>query len=192
MGRRTSAWIAGTLGVGLTASIVLGPAAPAAGVAPRAGSGASEEPSEPASMYGASGTRGARYLLRNGLDYLQYQQYERALKFLRDAEANEKQLTAGERQQLKKGIEQAQSGLRAAADAATPYALSDRSRHRTGFTPARPEAETAVAARIGSAFPADPYRRQPGRAGGSGRARRGHHGRREPGRRRRLGPGHRR
>ena len=32
-------------------------------------------------------TRGPRYLLRNGLDYLSYQQYERALKFLREAEA---------------------------------------------------------------------------------------------------------
>ncbi len=106
--------------------------------------------------------------MRNGLDYLQYQQYDRALKYLRDAEALEKQLSAAERQQLKKGIEQAQSGLRAAADAATPYALSDRSRHRTGFTPARPEAETAVAARAGSTFPADRYRMQAGRAGGSG------------------------
>ena len=100
--------------------------------------------------------------MRNGLDYLQYQQYERALKFLREAEAREKELTAAERQQLKQGIEQAQSGLRAAADAATPYALSDRSRHRSGFTPARPEAETAVAARAGSTCPADRSRLQAG------------------------------
>jgi hypothetical protein len=168
VGRRTSAWIAGTLGVGLTASIVWAQQAPGPGVTPRGGSGASKEPSEPPSLYGASGTRGARYLMRNGLDYLQYQQYDRALKYLRDAEALDKQLTAGERQQLKKGIEQAQSGLRAAADAATPYALSDRSRHRTGFTPARPEDETAVAARAGSTFPADRSRLPAGRAGGSG------------------------
>jgi hypothetical protein len=88
--------------------------------------------------------------MRNGLDYLQYQQYERALKFLRDAEAREKELSAAERQELKRGIERAQNGLRAAADAATPYALSDRSRPGIGFTPARPEAQTALAARTGS------------------------------------------
>ena len=58
--------------------------------------------------------------MRNGLDYLQYQQYERALKFLRDAEAKQKELGPTERQELKRGIEQAQAGLRAAADAATP------------------------------------------------------------------------
>ena len=38
-------------------------------------------------LYGMTVTRGARYLLRNGLDYLSYQQYDRALKFLREAEA---------------------------------------------------------------------------------------------------------
>ena len=64
----------------------------AAGRVRHVGRGASA--SEPASMYGASSTRGARYLMRNGLDYLQYQQYERALKFLRDAEAKQKELTA--------------------------------------------------------------------------------------------------
>ena len=40
-------------------------------------------------VYGMSATRGARYLLRNGLDYLNYQQYERALKFLRQAESRQ-------------------------------------------------------------------------------------------------------
>ena len=84
MRRRTSAMIAGALGAGLTASIVLAQQIPSSGVGPRAGSGASgPSSSEPASLYGAAGSRGARYLLRNGLDYLQYQQYERALKFLR-------------------------------------------------------------------------------------------------------------
>ena len=37
-------------------------------------------------VYGMVVTRGARYLLRNGLDYLSYKEYERALKFLRKAE----------------------------------------------------------------------------------------------------------
>ena len=42
-------------------------------------------------------TRGARYLLRNGLDYLGYQQYERALKFLREAETRKKELNDAEK-----------------------------------------------------------------------------------------------
>ena len=88
--------------------------------------------------------------MRNGLDYLQYQQYERALKFLRDAEAKQRELSAREVQELKRGIDRAQAGLRAAADATAPYALSDQSRHRNGFTAARPEARTAVAARTGA------------------------------------------
>ena len=151
MRRRTSAWIAGTLGVGLTASIVLAQQMPGSGGTPRAGSGASDaSATEPASIYGASNSRGARYLMRNGLDYLQYQQYERALKFLRDAEAKQKELSAREVQELKRGIERAQAGLRAAADATAPYALSDQSRSRNGFTAARPEARTAVAARTGA------------------------------------------
>ncbi len=136
--RMSSAWIAGTLGVGLTASIVLAQQASYPGRGPGSGSsGASGSAAEPP-LYGAAGTRGARYLLRNGLDYIQYQQYERALKYLREAESQEKELTNGERQELHRGIEQAQSGLRAAADAATPYALSDRSGSsgRSGFAPA--------------------------------------------------------
>src|SRR5215472_16974435 len=162
--------IAGALGAGLTASIVLAQQIPGSGAGSRAGSGASgSSSSEPASLYGAAGTRGARYLLRNGLDYLQYQQYERALKFLRDAEAREKELGAAERQELKRGIEQAQAGLRAAADSTTPYALSDRSKRRGGFTPARPEAETAIAARTAQdrteAETADSARPAPGRPG---------------------------
>ena len=169
MGRRTSAWIAGTLGVGLTASIVLAQQMPGSGGAPRAGSGASDaSASEPASIYGASSTRGARYLMRNGLDYLQYQQYERALKFLREAEAKQKELSAREVQELKRGIDRAQAGLRAAAEADAPYALSDQSRRRNGFTAARPEAETAVAARTGSTDPAartGARRDRPGRGG---------------------------
>ena len=83
MRRRTSAMIAGALGAGLTASIVLAQQIPTTGGAPRGGAGASGASSEPSSLYGAAGSRGARYLMRNGLDYLQYQQYERALKFLR-------------------------------------------------------------------------------------------------------------
>src|SRR3954462_4085448 len=36
--------------------------------------------------------RGARYLLRNGWDYITYQEYERALGFFREAEARKAEL----------------------------------------------------------------------------------------------------
>jgi len=95
-------------------------------------------------VYGMTAVRGARYLLRNGLDYLNYQQYERALKFLRDAEARQKELNDAEKRALKRGIESAQRGLREAADAESPYALSERSRRRNGFTAAKPEVNVAT------------------------------------------------
>jgi len=95
-------------------------------------------------MYGMAPSRGARHLLRNGLDYLNYQQYERALKFLRDAETRQKELNEPEKLALKQGIERAQRGLREAADAESPYAISERSRRRNGFAPA--PAETQIAA----------------------------------------------
>ena len=71
-------------------------------------------------VYGMSFTRGARYLLRNGLDYLNYQQYERALKFLREAESRKNELNDAERLVLKQGIESAQRGLRQAAERGFP------------------------------------------------------------------------
>src|SRR5262249_15357834 len=92
---------------------------PSAG-AQRGGSAASAPANGPgsatdvSSFYGTGSTRGARYLLRNGLDYLGYQQYERALKYLREAESHEKELIESERLALKQGIERAQNGLRAA------------------------------------------------------------------------------
>lgn len=56
--------------------------------------------------------RGARHLLRNGLDYLQYQEYEKALTYLRGAEAKRQELGADEVLKLTQGIEQARRGLR--------------------------------------------------------------------------------
>ena len=41
----------------------------------------STRPSPDDQVYGVAVTRGARYLLRNGLDYLNYKEYDRALKF---------------------------------------------------------------------------------------------------------------
>jgi hypothetical protein len=103
-------------------------------------------------LYGMTATRGARYLLRNGLDYLSYQQYDRALKFLREAEARvdqqkarnvQKELNDAEVLTLKQGIDAAQRGLRRASDAESPYALSDQSRPGHGFTPAKSTARLA-------------------------------------------------
>ena len=97
-------------------------------------------------VYGMSTTRGARYLLRNGLDYLRYQQYDRALSFLREAETRitdqksrkvQTELNDAEVSALKQGIEAAQRGLRRASTAETPYALSDHGRPANGFTPAK-------------------------------------------------------
>ncbi len=92
-----------------------------------------------------------RYLLRNGLDYLNYQQYERALKFLREAEKRDGEaekrgkgeLNKTEKLALKQGIERAQRGMRDAADAEVPYALSDRSRRRNGFIAAKSDPQVA-------------------------------------------------
>ena len=62
-------------------------------------------------LYGMSVTRGSRYLLRNGLDYLNYKEYERALRFLREAECRKAELNNAEKLVLKKGIESAQRGF---------------------------------------------------------------------------------
>ena len=89
-------------------------------------------------------TRGARYLLRNGLDYINYQEYDRALRYLREAETRQKELNDAERRALKQAIERAQRGLREAVGSEAPYALSRRSHRAGGFAPAKPD--TAIAA----------------------------------------------
>jgi hypothetical protein len=63
--------------------------------------------------------RGPHQMLRNGKDYLGYREYEKALEFLRQAEAREAELTANQRRELHKAIAAAQRGLRepAVADA---------------------------------------------------------------------------
>ncbi|HEX8203618.1 MAG TPA: hypothetical protein VF590_24290, partial [Isosphaeraceae bacterium] len=54
--------------------------------------------------------RGARYLLRNGLDYLNYPaESARALAFLREAEAQQVELTEAERQELRRAIARAEA-----------------------------------------------------------------------------------
>jgi hypothetical protein len=151
----TSALTTVVLGAALTASTVLAQQLPSQDDAPAGGSSSAKSLAAPDSatvaansqLYGMTATRGARYLLRNGLDYLSYQQYDRALKFLREAEARidqqkgrkvQKELNDAEVLALKQGIDAAQRGLRRASDAESPYALSDHSRPGHGFTPAKP------------------------------------------------------
>ena len=66
-------------------------------------------PSPDDQVYGVAVTRGARYLMRNGLDYLNYREYDRALKFLREAETRKGELTKAEKQVLQNGIESAKA-----------------------------------------------------------------------------------
>ncbi|MFI5454346.1 MAG: hypothetical protein ACHRXM_02745 [Isosphaerales bacterium] len=169
MRRTTSALITTILGALLTASTVLAQQSPPSGSAPRGRSTSPDSTTATDSattaaatpLYGMTATRGVRYLLRNGLDYLNYQQYERALKFLREAEtrqkANPKELNATEMLALKQGIERAQRGLREASDAESPYARSERSRPCSGFNPAKPESSIAS-----NTDPLNPPTRKPG------------------------------
>ncbi len=57
-------------------------------------------------------SRSARTVLRNGLDYIKYQQYEKALAYLREAEKRTSELNPQELISLRQGIEAAQDGLR--------------------------------------------------------------------------------
>ena len=93
MQRTTSALTTVVLGAALTASTVLAQQLVAPDDSRPEGSSATksnaalDSTAANSQVYGMTVTRSARVLLRNGLDYLSYQQYDRALKFLRDAEA---------------------------------------------------------------------------------------------------------
>src|SRR5262249_44147239 len=54
--------------------------------------GASPAATAPSPVTPTMLARGARYLLRNGWDYINYQEYERALSFLREAETRKAEL----------------------------------------------------------------------------------------------------
>jgi len=57
-------------------------------------------------------SRSARTILRNGQDYIKYQQYEKALVYLREAEKRSAELNPQEVISLRQAIEAAQDGLR--------------------------------------------------------------------------------
>jgi hypothetical protein len=105
--------------------------------------------------------RGARYLLRNGLDYLVYpEQQGRALAFLREAEAHQAELNEAERQELRRGLERAQQGVRAAGPAAIPPPLMPQ-----------PGAIAPAPHTVRLDLPRDPIRRTSGPATDSAAAR---------------------
>lgn len=111
MRRSTSAWTAAVLGTALSGTTLVAqqqsPQPP-----PVVGSGTA---SSAATIPGALAVRGARYLVRNGWDYLKYQQYDRALTFFREAESRKSELTDSELQALYQGLDRAKRGLRETA-----------------------------------------------------------------------------
>ena len=82
-------------------------------------------PESPPPIYPMMSARGASHMLRTGWDYIQYEEYERALKFFREAERRRSELSDAERRTLKEGIERAQRGMREAVGGSNrSYAIS--------------------------------------------------------------------
>ena len=100
---------------GDAAGVQIAPANPAAGQSRKASAGPAMDPGEAAMLR----SRSARTVMRNGLDYIKYQQYERALAYLREAERRKQELNSQELISLRQGIDAAQEGLRAPSNAAT-------------------------------------------------------------------------
>jgi hypothetical protein len=91
-------------------------------------------------------------LLRNGWDYLSYQQYERALDFFREAESRQKELTPAELKTLKEGITRCQQAMRAPADRVAPsYARTKKNRPGSFVAAAAPTGDPKVVTTAGSA-----------------------------------------
>ena len=100
--------------------------------------------SDPTAAAPANPARGARHLLRNGWDYITYQEYERALTFFREAEGRQGELSDAERLRLKQGVDRAQRGLREASNGApveNTYAKSGRTRRPGALALAKPGAK---------------------------------------------------
>lgn len=100
-----------------------------------------------ASIPGMTTSRGARYLLRNGWDYLKYQEYERALNFFREAEQRKAELNDSERQALTQGIDNARRGMREAGDGSAKRSYAGRGplRRPGAFALAKSTAPAAAA-----------------------------------------------
>ncbi len=119
MRRTTSALTTTILGAVLSASTVSAQQSLPSASARRAGTATtatttakgSDSADDADPSFGMAAARGARYLLRNGLDYIDYQEYERALKYLREAEKRQAELGSSEKLKLKQGIERAGTRL---------------------------------------------------------------------------------
>ena len=141
--------------IGLSASVALAQQSSQGQVgssAPTSASAASLDPS--------LASRPIRSLLRNGMDYLAYQEYSRALTFLKAVEARQAELNPAEVQSLKKAISQAQQGLRAAVNDPKGVVVSKgRKVTQPGAialangVPASSTSDTPVASRTGPKLP---------------------------------------
>ncbi len=135
MRRPNSAFSVALVALGLSAPVVQ------AQQFGRAPSPTSDTNQAPASLDPMTASRGARYLLRNGLDYINYKEYGRALRYLRAAEARESELQGPELKALKQGIDQAQRGLREADGPGGSVAGRSRPRPAGAIATARPPAD---------------------------------------------------
>ncbi|WP_435017941.1 hypothetical protein TA3x_005563 [Tundrisphaera sp. TA3] len=139
MRRPTSALTAALAAIGLSTPLA-GAQQPAP---PRAAAPAADEANP--TMLG----RPARYLLRNGMDYLAYREYGRALSFLRAVEARQAELNDAERKTLKQAIARAQEGLREPVNAPRVASNKGRAKVQSGafaLAQAPPAEEPAPAA----------------------------------------------
>lgn len=120
MRRPTSALTTAILGTALMV-----PDLPAQQMPP---AGSATAPGMPNTVSPTMLARGSRYLLRNGWDYITYQEYERALAFFREAEVRKAELNKDELQSLNQGIARAQAGMREPSNTTRSYAKSGRPR----------------------------------------------------------------
>ena len=121
MRRPTSVLTMAILGTALMVPDLPAQQLPPTGASPAAGA--------PPAVTSTMLARGARYLLRNGWDYINYQEYERALGFFREAETRKAELNKDEIKSLYQGIAKAQEGMRDPSNTSTrTYARSGKRR----------------------------------------------------------------
>lgn len=154
MRRSTLALSSSLAAIGLSASIALGQQ-----LSPASAPGAAS-PSSADSLDPSMAARPTRYLLRNGLDYLAYREYARALSFFRVVETRQGELNDLELKQLKNGIARAQQGLREAVNGNNKAVAQAKGRPGVqpgAFALAKPASNPAKAQASASAkAPTDP------------------------------------
>jgi len=126
---------------------------------PSAASSLNVDPATDPSM----AARPARYLLRNGQDYLSYREYDRALNFFRSVENRQDELSTAERQTLRQGIARAQQGKREAING--PHVVAHPQGRPTNppgsFALARPASTSTARPSVAMATPTAPVNRRP-------------------------------